>query len=125
MRRVGTAFLGLMLVLAVSGGQASADTNAAQRLAAHTPQLVQAGDGLSAAVGRGTISPAKAALLRAQALFHPAAVERSTGLTIRPGGREATPIMGLENSSSRKPTARSIARFGARPMPSVVRRLLR
>ena len=93
MRRIGTALLGLMLVLAVSGGQASADTNAAQRLAAHTPQLVQAGDGLSAAVERGTISPAKAALLRAQALFHPAVVERATGLTIRPGGREATPIM--------------------------------
>ena len=71
MRRVGTALLGLMLVLAVSGGQASADTNAAQRPATHTPQLVQAGDGLSAAVERGTISPAKAALLRAQALFHP------------------------------------------------------
>jgi hypothetical protein len=47
-----------MLVLAVSGGQASADTNAAQRLATHTPQLVQAGDELSAAVERGTISPA-------------------------------------------------------------------
>jgi len=51
-----------MLVLAVSGGQASADTNAAQRLATHTPQLVQAGDELSAAVDRGTISPAKAAM---------------------------------------------------------------
>ena len=71
MRRVGAALLGLMLALAASGGQASADTNAAQRLAAHTPQLVQAGDGLSAAVERGAIDPAKAALLRAQALFHP------------------------------------------------------
>jgi hypothetical protein len=93
MRRVGTALLVLTLALAASGGQASADTSTAQRVAAHTPQLVQAGDGLSAAVARGTVSPAKAALLRAQALFHPNVVQRSTGLTIAAGGQDATPIM--------------------------------
>ena len=95
MRRVGTALLGLMLVLAVSGGQASADTNAAQRLATHTPQLVQAGDELSAAVERGTISPAKAALLRAQALFRPAPVAARYGPLAPPARRDATMVLSL------------------------------
>src|SRR5438128_3324331 len=36
---------------------------------------------------------------------------------------EATPTIGRSKSSSRKPTARNMARLGARPMPSVVRRL--
>src|SRR5438132_9908789 len=36
---------------------------------------------------------------------------------------EATPIIGRSKSSSRKPTARNIARLGARPIPPVVRRL--
>src|SRR5262249_11804396 len=36
---------------------------------------------------------------------------------------EATPTIGRVKSLSRKPTARSMARLGARPMPSVVRRL--
>src|SRR5262245_50736994 len=39
--------------------------------------------------------------------------------------RFATPIIGLSKSSSRKPTARSMARLGARPGPPVVRRLFR
>ena len=38
---------------------------------------------------------------------------------------EATPIMGGSKSSSWKPTARSMARFGARPGPPVVVRLVR
>src|SRR5262249_7818128 len=38
---------------------------------------------------------------------------------------EATPIIGRLKSSSRKPTARSMARFGARPMPAVVSELRR
>src|SRR5262249_7846797 len=38
---------------------------------------------------------------------------------------EATPIIGRLKSSSRKPTARSMARLGARPMPPVVNRLRR
>src|SRR5262245_19457509 len=38
---------------------------------------------------------------------------------------DATPIIGRLKSSSRKPTPRSIARLGARPMPSVVSRLRR
>src|SRR5260370_4322976 len=39
--------------------------------------------------------------------------------------RDATPIMGFWKSSSRNLTARSMARLGARPMPSVVKRLRR
>ena len=39
--------------------------------------------------------------------------------------REATPTIGLSKSSSWKPTARSMARFGARPGPAVVVRLVR
>src|SRR3954451_7165257 len=38
---------------------------------------------------------------------------------------EATPIIGRSKSSSRKPTPRSMARFGARPTPPVVVRLCR
>src|SRR5581483_6971658 len=38
---------------------------------------------------------------------------------------EATPTIGRLKSSSWKPTARSMARLGARPGPSVVRRLVR
>src|SRR5262249_36073429 len=38
---------------------------------------------------------------------------------------EATPIIGRLKSSSRKPTARSMARLGARPGPRVVRWLRR
>ena len=94
MRRVGTALLGLMIALAVSGGQASADTNAAQRLAAHTPQLVQVSATASPeAVARRQHHPAKAALLRSQALFHPRAAALSAGPRSRGSGRGATPIM--------------------------------
>jgi hypothetical protein len=38
---------------------------------------------------------------------------------------DATPITGRSKSSSVNPTARSIARFGARPVPPVVVRLVR
>jgi hypothetical protein len=37
----------------------------------------------------------------------------------------ATPTMGFSKSPSLKPTARSIARFGERATPCVIRRLLR
>src|SRR5262249_19634403 len=39
--------------------------------------------------------------------------------------RLATPMIGREKSSSRKPTARSMARLGARPGPPVVSKLRR
>src|SRR4051794_24073851 len=56
------------------------------------PPLVQVADGLSRAVAAGSISPARAALLRADALFHPRAAALQAGTTIaRVDGRGATP----------------------------------
>src|SRR6478735_11267641 len=49
-------------------------------------------DGLSRALAAGRISPAKEALLRAQALFHPAAVAAAYG-PVAPSGGDATMIL--------------------------------
>jgi hypothetical protein len=94
MRRITVALAGLAALLLMTASSATAEPGSAARFVAHTPPLVHVSDGLSRAVAAGRISPAKAALLRAEALFHPRAAALRAGTTIAPAdGRDATPIM--------------------------------
>src|SRR5262249_12111124 len=66
---------------------------ALQSRSAHTPALMLTGDGLSRAVRTGRIAPARAALLRAEALFHPRLAADQAGVTISSAKGDATMIL--------------------------------
>ena len=76
---------GLCATIPTAGASSRVHTAPALTLPAHA-------DGLSRALASGRISPAKEALLRAQALFHPAAVAAVYGPIARTGG-DATMIL--------------------------------
>jgi hypothetical protein len=77
---------GLCATIPTAGAAARVHTAPALTLPAHA-------DGLSRALASGRISPAKEALLRAQALFHPARVLAVYGAVAAPADRDATMIL--------------------------------
>jgi hypothetical protein len=89
------AFLGRAAALALIAGLCAAIPTAGAASRVHTATaltLPAHADGLSRALASGRISPAKEALLRAQALFHPARVAAVYGPIAHTGG-EATMIL--------------------------------
>src|SRR5205085_1788673 len=74
---------GLCATIPTAGASSRAHTAPAPTLPAHP-------DGLSRALASGRITPAKEALLRAQALFRPARVAALYGPVVPPAGRDAT-----------------------------------
>jgi hypothetical protein len=86
--------LAVLAVLCVSSAAPAQRATAAQSLRA-LPELTapRQGDGLTRALQSGRIGEAQAALLRAQALFAPATVERRYGPVAAPGPRDATMIL--------------------------------
>lgn len=90
------SILGRAAALALIAGLCATipTAGAAPRLhTAPTLTLPAHADGLSRALASGRISPAKEALLRAQALFHPASVAAVYGPIAPPADRDATMIL--------------------------------
>jgi len=77
---------GLCATIPTAGASSRAHTAPALTLPAHP-------DGLSRALASGRITPAKEALLRAQALFRPAPVAARYGPLAPPAGRDATMVL--------------------------------
>jgi len=88
LRRVAAFALiaGLCATTLTAGASPRAHTAPALTLPAHP-------DGLSRALASGRITPAKEALLRAQALFRPAHVAALYGPVAPPAGRDATMVL--------------------------------
>ncbi|MDX6591417.1 MAG: hypothetical protein QOJ13_613 [Gaiellales bacterium] len=90
--RLTLAAIGLLCVSATATAAGGSAPHANRDLPALT--LPRHADALSRAVSTGQMSDAHAALLRAQALFQPAAVERRVGGTVaEPGPHDATMIL--------------------------------
>jgi hypothetical protein len=77
---------GLCATIPTADATSRAHTAPALTLPAHP-------DGLSRALASGRISPAREALLRAEALFHPARVAAGYGPVAPPAGRDGTMIL--------------------------------
>ncbi|HEX5197498.1 MAG TPA: hypothetical protein VFW26_09865, partial [Gaiellales bacterium] len=81
-----TLIAGLCATIPTAAATSRAHTAPALTLPAHP-------DGLSRALASGRITPAREALLRAQALFSPARVAAVYGPVAPPAGRDATMIL--------------------------------
>jgi hypothetical protein len=89
---VRAAALGLLAATCVASATASASAGT-QRRAAPELTLPRHADGLSRALANGRLSAAREALLRAEALFHPALIAARYGAVTRPGQHDATLIL--------------------------------
>jgi hypothetical protein len=85
----------LVLLAATCVGSAAAVASASTHERRPPPRLLvpRHADGLSRALAEGRISPAREALLRAEALFHPAVVYARYGPVAHPGPHDATLIL--------------------------------
>jgi hypothetical protein len=86
---------GLVLLAALCAGSATAVASGSTLARRPPPQLLlpRHADGLSRALSAGRLSPAREALLRAEALFHSARVAARYGPVARPGQHDATLIL--------------------------------
>ncbi len=87
------AALAVLALICATSATAAATTSAHQIRPAPALTLPLHADGLSRALATGRISAGHEALLRAQALFHPAAVAARYGVVARPGQHDATMIL--------------------------------
>ena len=90
-RRFLLLLVPLLALCAMAGAQTSA--RAATTLHQVTPLTPSAPDGLTRALASGKVNKATYALLRAESLFHPAAVAAKVGAPLQTDPREATLIL--------------------------------